>query len=108
VIALWHDLGSITTPTLLVPVAASLLGRGLVPGRWMLANMAVPLATTVAWVAWKNLLPAHVYPGGVEPIYAGLAVALATWLLGRFVTRGRTMRAPADAVPTPIDSGGSR
>jgi hypothetical protein len=44
----------------------------------------------------------------VEPIYAGLAVALATWLLGRVVTRGRTMRAPADAVPTPIDSGGSR
>jgi SSS family solute:Na+ symporter len=107
VIALWHDLGSITTPTLLVPVTAALLGRGLLPGGWMFAAMAAPLAVTVTWVTTKNLFPAHAYPGGVEPIYAGLAVALATWLLGRLLTRGRTPGTALEVL-TPIDSGGSR
>ena len=107
VIALWHDLGSITTPTLIVPLFAGLLGRGLLPGRWMLLPMLAPLVVTVSWIAWKHARPEHGYPGGLEPIYAGLAVALAAWLLGRLVTTGRSAR-PADAIPDPIDLGGSR
>jgi SSS family solute:Na+ symporter len=108
VIDLWHDLGSITTPTLLVPLAAALAGRGLLPARWMLAVMAVPFTVTLTWVLWRNTLPARGYPLGLEPIYAGLAVALATWLLGRIASRTRTPRAPEAPLPTPVDSGGIR
>ena len=111
VIALWHDLGSITTPTLLAPVATALTGRAVLPPRWALAAMAAPFLVTLAWVAWKDLgPPGRPYPGGLEPIYAGLAVAGATWALGWLVTRRRaTARDPA-VLPasSPTDLGGSR
>ena len=88
VIDLWHDLGSIVTPTLLLPIGTALLGRGRLGARWTLAAMVVPFVVTLAWVIAKSL-PARGHAGGypwsVEPIYAGLAASLlvyaAGWLL---------------------------
>ncbi|HEY3216546.1 MAG TPA: sodium:solute symporter family protein [Candidatus Eisenbacteria bacterium] len=78
VIGLWHDLGSITTPALLMPVAAALLGRGRLGSAWTLAAMVVPFAVSLAWVLVKAYpLPGQPpgYPLSVEPIYAGLAAS---------------------------------
>jgi len=85
VIDLWHDLGSIVTPTLLLPVGAALLGRGRLGARWTLVAMIVPFVVTLAWVIVKSL-PARghagAYPWSIEPIYAGLAASLAVYAAG--------------------------
>ena len=93
VIDLWHDLGSIVTPTLLLPVGTALLGRGRLDPRWTLAAMLVPFAVTLGWVIAKSF-PAHgragAYPWSIEPIYAGLAASLVVYALGR-LTRKETV-----------------
>src|SRR5438034_6385255 len=61
VIDLWHDLGSIVTPTLLLPVGTALLGRGRLGARWTLVAMVVPFVVTLGWVIAKSL-PAHGRP----------------------------------------------
>jgi len=85
VIGLWHDLGSITTPALLIPVTAALLGRGRLAPRWTLAAMAVPFTVSLYWVLAKAYpppgFPGH-YPWSIEPIYAGLAASLLVYGAG--------------------------
>lgn len=88
VIELWRELGSITTPTLLIPVAAALTGRGRLGARWTLAAMLAPFAVTVGWVLAKSFtFDGRRYPFSLEPIYAGLATSLlvygAGWLTQR-------------------------
>jgi SSS family solute:Na+ symporter len=85
VISLWHDLGSVTTPSLLLPVGLGLLGRFRLDGRWTLAAMVVPFLVSTAWVVVRQ--PAadghsNGYPWSIEPIYAGLAASLVIYAAG--------------------------
>lgn len=85
VIALWHDLGSITTASMLLPVGAALLGRARLGSRSTLVAMAVPYAVTFAWVLMKAFPPPGSpggYPWSIEPIYAGLAVSGVAYAAG--------------------------
>jgi SSS family solute:Na+ symporter len=85
VVSLWHDLGSITTPTLLLPVGVALLGRGRLSAAPTLAAMAIAFAVSLVWVLAKDPAPpggSVGYPFGIEPIYAGLGVSLAVYALG--------------------------
>jgi SSS family solute:Na+ symporter len=101
VIDLWHDLGSITTPALLIPVGTALLGRGRIGPGWMLATILVPMLLTFAWVMAKAF--GGGYPGGIEPIYVGLAASLAIWGLGLAFRSGR---APDSNRTTATQAGG--
>jgi solute:Na+ symporter, SSS family len=87
VVALWHDLGSIVTPTLLLPVLLAPFPR-LRPGRrGALLVMLLPAPVTLGWVAWKSIPASHgSYPLAIEPIYAGLATSLLGWVLSRRLT----------------------
>lgn len=90
VIGLWHDLGSITTPMLLIPVATALLGRGRLRPRWTLAAMLLPFAVTLAWIAARTSAPPGSgggYPWSIEPIYAGLGASLVVYVPGWLFTR---------------------
>ncbi len=91
VIGLWHDLGSITTPSLLLPVGLALYGRGRVGPRRTLALMVLPFVVTLSWVVVFRLRGA--YPLSLEPIYAGLATSLATWLAGLALRRKKEVDA---------------
>ncbi|TMQ70588.1 MAG: sodium:solute symporter family protein [Candidatus Eisenbacteria bacterium] len=85
VIALWHDVGSITTPTLLLPVGTALLRRGRVGSRWTALAMVLAFGVSLAWVLIKSFPPAGRpagYPLDLEPIYAGLLVSLAVYAAG--------------------------
>jgi SSS family solute:Na+ symporter len=84
VVGLWHDVGSIVTPTLLLPVGLALIGRAKLSGGATLLLMLLPLAISLGWVLTKNFAtdPAADYPLHLEPIYAGLGVSLLTWLAG--------------------------
>jgi len=85
VVGLWHDLGSITTPALLLPVATALLGRGRVGPRLTTAAMVAAFVVSSAWVLVRAFPPPG-WPGGypfaIEPIYAGLTVSLAMYAAG--------------------------
>lgn len=87
VIALWHGIGSVVTPVLLLPVALALSGRGRLGPRRTVALMLLPGAVSLGWVLAKSFAWTPGYPFGLEPIYAGLGASLATWLAGRAFPR---------------------
>jgi len=83
VIDLWHDLGSITTPTLLLPVATAMTRRGRLPSHWTLASMAASFLFSLVWVLERRASPvAPVFPWSVEPIYVGLLASLNVYVVG--------------------------
>ena len=89
VIGLWHDIGSVVTPVLLLPVTLALMGRGRLGPRRTIALMLVPGAIALASVLAKAFLRLPGYPLGIEPIYAGLGASLLTWLAGLALSPSR-------------------
>jgi SSS family solute:Na+ symporter len=84
VVAIWHDVGSIVTSALLLPVALSHGPERLrfKPG-WAAAAMAFTALVAVGWILARSN---GRYPLGLEPIFPALAVSGLLWLVGR---RGR-------------------
>ena len=85
VVNLWHDIGSVTTPALLLPVGTALLGRGRLGARWTGVAMVAAFVVPLAWVLAHAFPPAGragAYPLAIEPIYAGLAVSLLIYVIG--------------------------
>jgi len=98
VISLWHDLGSLVTPILLLPVSLALLGRARLGPGWTLAAMAAPAAVTLSWLGVRELRRAPgAYPWSIEPIYAGLAASLLTYAAGWAFGSRRAAQASAAA-----------
>ena len=77
VVRIWHDLGSIGTPVLLLPLALS-HGRAAPRARWVLPAMALSGATAAVWLLLGDDRPFL----GVEPIFPGLAVSILVLLPG--------------------------
>jgi SSS family solute:Na+ symporter len=81
VVAIWHDVGSIVTSALLLPLV---LSHG--PERFRFrARWAAPAIAATALVAtgWILARTDGRYPLGLEPIFPALAVSAALWALGR-------------------------
>ena len=78
-IAVWHDVGSVVTSTLLLPVLAIHL-----PPRWRpsqsgaVSAMVLGAVTSSLWILGKDAVG---YPLGVEPMFAGLAVSASCLLI---------------------------
>ena len=91
VIDLWHDLGSITTSCLLLPVATAMLRRGRLGPAWTLAAMVIAFLISLGWVLAPRLVAAspRAYPLSLEPIYAGLAASLLIHAAGWTLRRNR-------------------
>ncbi len=84
VVALWHDLGSVVTPVLLLPVLLAFSRRGRPGPRGALWLMSLPGVVTLGWVLWKSVPRSKgLYPFAIEPIYAGLACSLLVWGVAR-------------------------
>src|SRR4029077_5460622 len=67
VVALWHDIGSVVTPTLLLPVLLTLSDRGRPGPRGALWLMVLPGLVTLGWVLWKSVPRARgAYPLSIE------------------------------------------
>jgi SSS family solute:Na+ symporter len=113
IIGIWHDVGSVVTAALLLPLALSHF-----PPQWRYAPRAAApamLAAAGVCVAW--LVAARgggAYPLGVEPIFPALLVAGLAWLLPRVPRRPPAPRpAPPVAAADPkrtirSDCGGVR
>ncbi len=86
VVAIWHDVGSIVTAALLLPVASAQAGPRWRFGRYG-AAAAITLAATTAtlWILLRTADGA--YPLGLEPIFPALAVSAGTWAVSRLTAR---------------------
>lgn len=94
VVDLWHHLGSVGTPALMLPLALSFSPR-LRPGsRTAVAMIAAGGGVALAWLAWPSLpWGGGAYPFAVEPIFPGLGVSLLIYLCRRRGGRAPTPRA---------------
>jgi solute:Na+ symporter, SSS family len=76
---LWHDVGSVGVPALLVPLLSSYSDRWRMSGRAAVIAIAAGGGVSLAWLLWRNLGGAGGYPLGLEPIYPGLGVSALFW-----------------------------
>jgi SSS family solute:Na+ symporter len=89
---LWHDVGSVGVPALLVPLASSYHPRWRMQPTAATCCIAVSGAVSLAW------LLSRYRPGSsgayfltLEPIYAGLIVSALIWTIGRVWRAGDTV-----------------
>ena len=88
VVKLWYVIGTTVVPGLLIPLVSTYWGRARRSARVAVISMVAGWGTSTAWLiaGWtQELGVSERYPLGVEPMYPGLAVALAVWLAGRGV-----------------------
>jgi solute:Na+ symporter, SSS family len=86
VIAIWHDVGSIVTSALLLPLALS-----HAPERWRFRRgsaAAAVLLTALVATGWILARSGGIYPLGLEPIFPALAVSASIWLGDLSLRRG--------------------
>ncbi len=94
VVAIWHDVGSIATSALLLPVALSHFSeRVRFRPRWATSAIALTAAVATGWILARS--DGH-YPLGLEPIFPALATSALLWVAGR---RGHS--APRAEGPAP-------
>ncbi len=84
---LWHHVGSVGVPALLVPLLAAHSPRWRVGPRAALAAMLAGGSVSLAWLAPVLLRADAGYPLGLEPIYPGLIVSVAAWISALLLKR---------------------
>ena len=82
---LWHDVGSVGVPALLVALGSSYRPRLRMRPTAAAWCIAVSGATSLGWLLSRS--HAGNYPLSIEPIYVGLAVSMLFWI-GDRLTRG--------------------
>ena len=96
VVAIWHDIGSIVTAALLLPLAASHAPeRHRFRPRWATVSLIATALTATGWLLARS--SEGRYPLGVEPIFPALAVSALCWLGPRLVAG----RIPGGQAPSP-------
>jgi len=82
VVDLWHDLGTIGAPALVIPMLSTFSGKWRLRPRWATASMIAAGTTSLVWLILGKISP-NGYPLGLEPIIPGLVLSLVFYLLGR-------------------------
>jgi len=74
VVDLWHDLGSIGTPVLLLPLGLSLFRKSNLNGKAVFLSMILSCLVATFWIFYQS----HTsdYPFGIRPIFAGLTTSI--------------------------------
>lgn len=98
VIGLWHDLGSVTTPALLLPVGTALLQRGRLKTHLTMFAMCAAFATSLYGILARAYTPKGAAPlpfANIEPIYVGLLTSLVIYAIGWLLPGRRSAGATA-------------
>ncbi len=86
VVNLWYMIGTCVIPGLLVPLMASYFDSLRIPARFAFIAMVLGWGISTASLIWGVVAGAGGQPEywfGIEPMYPGLAVAVAVWGVGR-------------------------
>jgi solute:Na+ symporter, SSS family len=86
IVSLWHGLGSIAAPVLLLPTLSSWSTKYAYPGRMVVPGMLASGFVALVWELNK-LYGSGDYPFGIEPIYVGLGVSLLLYFAGRVLPK---------------------
>jgi SSS family solute:Na+ symporter len=94
VVSIWYTIGSCVIPGLLVPLMASYFPRLRISATYAFPAMALGWLTSTGCFLYGQVSAVHgapSYPFGVEPMYPGLLISVAIWLIGktRFLNSGR-------------------
>jgi len=88
VIDLWHDFGSVATPSMLAPTLTSLYPRWRMRPWSAFASLVCPAALSVSWLTVAKL-HGGAMPFGVEAIYPALGLSVLVFALDRVWPRMR-------------------
>jgi solute:Na+ symporter, SSS family len=86
-IEIWHHLGSIGTPALVVPMLASFDARSRLSPRAVTISILASAAVAAAWIVGGR--GGDSYWLGLEPIFPALAVSIIVWLADTRLGRRR-------------------
>jgi len=93
VIELWYVIGSLIIPGLLIPVLGLYIPFFSMNKKWIFPSMISAFAFSAFWLLMGTLSGKTLYSYawlGVEPFYPGLLLAIAFWLISRFIYRNTT------------------
>jgi SSS family solute:Na+ symporter len=82
VVDIWHHVGSVGTPMLLVPLVTTFIGHRLMRSPVVLLAMLTSGAVSFVWLLSADWYPQGYYWFGLEPVFPGLLVSLLFYLLG--------------------------
>ncbi len=82
VVDIWYVFGSIGTPALLLPVWSAFRGRRRYRSSWALWSIVLSGGISLIWWLSQYVGVAGEFWWGVKPIFPGLLVSLAIYLLG--------------------------
>jgi len=82
VVDIWYQLGSLATPALLVPLAASFSEKWKMSSQWVLLSMLLSAALSGLWMVTGTN---EEYWLGLQPIYVGLAASVGCFILSHKV-----------------------
>lgn len=80
VIGIWKDLGSVGTPTLVLPLVASFFPKIKMSRQAALVSIAGSALVAGFWLASRSWNPSGEYLLGIEPIYPGLLFSIVVWV----------------------------
>ncbi|NUM75639.1 sodium:solute symporter family protein [candidate division KSB1 bacterium] len=82
IVAIWYQIGTIITPALLLPLASSFSARWKMSPAAALLSMILSAGVTGLWLASGR---AGNYWLNVEPVYVGLLISMAIFIVDRFL-----------------------
>ncbi|MDZ7291379.1 MAG: sodium:solute symporter family protein [candidate division KSB1 bacterium] len=88
VVDIWYQLGSLATPALLVPLAASFSEKWKMPARWAILSMLTSAALSGLWLLTGK---DGMYWLGLQPIYPGLVASAGCFCFSVMTTKLRKM-----------------
>ncbi len=94
IITLWHDLGSVGAPVLVLPMLTSFSRRHRFPRSWVLPSMILSGSASFIWTLAPKLGLSGHYWLGIQPIYMGFGISLACYLVA--LRAHRTVINPSD------------
>ncbi|NOY87879.1 MAG: sodium:solute symporter family protein [FCB group bacterium] len=81
VVDIWHVLGSVGTPALLVPVFFSFVGKKRLPSRIAFLSIIISGSLSLIWYLSQFYTVDSSYWFKIEPIFPGLAISIVLFLL---------------------------
>ncbi|MFC1475788.1 sodium:solute symporter [Candidatus Zixiibacteriota bacterium] len=82
VVDLWHDLGTIGAPALVIPMLVTFSDKWKLRPSWATISMFAAGTTSLVWLILGKTLPTG-YPLGLEPIIPGLLISIGIYFLRR-------------------------
>ncbi len=81
VVDIWHALGSIGTPALLVPLFTAFVGRRRLSGSLAFISIITSASVSLIWYLSQHFTDSGTYWLGLEPIFPGLLWSLLLFLI---------------------------